>query len=244
MLKKIGLLIIVLLLVSGSVFSQEINKKSSDQILFNETEKYLNRICSLDRIFLDSIAKKISKPGKIYLALKKDVQVKLVLDETIDLYLDDTDFEDATIYITSGCLLMLENEAELAGNIAHELAHLASLYDRTTLADTVEEQLVIELSADKAAFLVLKEMGYRLEAVVDVLDRVLSKYLDRVILLQPKSSLECRVLAGQKLAKEIYISESKKRKDYKEYLLASEAQFKAMKIIVKYLQDKQNKSGK
>lgn len=244
MIKRIALAGFVLLIVFN-IFPQENNsQKSSDQVLFNETEKYLNKICSLDRIFLNSIAKKISKPGKIYLVLTKDVPVKMVLDETIDLCIDDTDFEDATIYITSGYFLILENEAELAGDIAHELAHLAFLYDRTNSANTVEEQLDIELAADRAALLVLKEMGYRLEAVADVLDRVLSKYLDRVILLQPKSSLERRVLAGQKLANEIYISASKNRKDYKEYLLASETQFKAMKIIVKYLQNKQEKSGK
>jgi len=244
MIKKIALAGLVLLIVFN-IFPQENNgQKSSDQVLFNETEKYLNKICSWDRIFLNSIVKKISTPGNVHVVLSRDVSVKLVLDETIDLCIDDTDFEDATIYITSGYLLILENEAELVGDIAHELAHLASLYDRTGSANTVEEQLEVELSADKVALLILKEMGYRLEAVADVLDRVLSKYLDRIILLQPKSSLERRVLAGRKLANEIHISESKSRKDYKEYLLVSETQFQAMKIIVKYLQNKSEKSGK
>lgn len=236
MIKRITLAGFILLFVFN-IFPQENNsQKSSDQILFNEAEKYLNKICSLDRIFLNSMAKKLSKPGKIYLVLKNDVQVKMVLDETIDLCIDDTDFEDATIYITSGYLLILENEAELVGDIAHELAHLASLYDRTNLANTVEEQLDLELSADKTAILVLKEMGYRPGVISDVLDRILSKYLDRILLLQPKSSLERRALAAKKLANAIYAS--KNRKSYKKYLLASETQFKAMKTIVKYLQDK------
>jgi hypothetical protein len=241
MIKRIALAGLVLLIVFN-IFPQENNgQKSSDEVLFNETEKYLNKICSLDRIFLNSIAKKISAPGNVYVVLSRDVPVKLVLDETMDLYIDDTDFEDVTIYITSGYLLILENEAELAGDIAHELAHLASLYDRTSSANTYDEQLRIELAADKTAILVLKEMGYRLEAIAEVFERVLSRYLDRIILVQLKSSLEHRVSAGKKLANEIYGSESKNRKDYKEYLVASKAQFKAMKIIVKYLQDKSGK---
>lgn len=242
--KKIGSRLIIFgigFLLFVNVFPQEINiQKTSDQILFERVEKYLNDICDFDRTFLNLIAAKISQPDNIYVPLDKKVPVRLMINENLALFFLGTGIEDFEIYITSGYLLILENEAELAGKIAHELGHLSSLSDRKNPANTDEEYLRSEIVADRAAIFVLKETGCNPRLVPDVLARILAKYSDK--LTRHKEILVHRYLAAKKLADEICSSESNNHTKYKEYLYFSEIEFKSIKTIAKYLQDK--KSGK
>lgn len=249
-IKRLVIIFTAVFLLSSFVCAQEDGiKKNTDQVLLQkEVEKYLNDICSSGRLSLNSVIKKIDPSGKEYIRLNEYMSVVLIIHSSEDcgaLYcvdpLDPTKLRDVIMYITSGYFLMLENEAELAVSIAHELGHLSFLNDRFRVQDiTEEESLKSEMAADKIGILVAKEMGYKPEALVELHKKIFGEYSDKVHQAWSKEETH-RFLVIKKLVKEIYEAEPENKDKYKEYLYFTEAQFKDMKKIVKYLQD--TKSG-
>lgn len=230
MKKKIGnrlLILGIVLLLSVNVFAQEASAY---------VEKYLNSISFFNRLFLNIVIEKIDPTGNSYIRLDKDVLVKLIITSNIDCYIDYTDYGNATIYITSGCLLILENEAEIVAGIAHELGHASSRYDRIYIPYTDEEYLDSEMAADLIGILVAVEMGYKPDVATKVFERVLAMYPTNA---NYQKFLVPRILVMKELIQGIYEAESENK--YKEYLYFTETEFKAIKTIVKSLQDK--KSG-
>lgn len=242
-MKKIAVFLVIILLLFANVFAQRIDlQKNSDRFLLERVEKYLNSISFFDRLFLNIVIEKIDPSGSNYIRLDKDVLVKLIISSAIDCrtnyyidYGDPTDLTDATIYITSGFFLILKNEAEIAASIAHELGHLSSLHDRVYSSITNEEYLECEMAADRMGILITKEIGYKPEALADLFRQILSEYSDKLYWIRPKELFVHRFLAAKKLTDEI---RSQDQKEYKKYLYFTEIQFKTIKKIVKYLQDK------
>lgn len=243
-MKRIGAFVVILLVCCAGLFSQESNvQKTTDKVLIEGVEKYLNKISAFSQIFLNQIVNKISQPDNPYVRLSENVPVKLDLyGDFIDIYMEFTYIANAQIYISSKAFLLAEDEAEIVSMIAHELAHLASCHDRIIQDNTAEDYLKSELAADRVAILILKEMGYRPDASSDFFSRILAASSEDLKLSLPRELLVRRFLAVKKMTNEIYQASSKNQKYYK-YRYVSESEFKSLKIIVKSLYEKY-KSGK
>ncbi len=242
MSKRVVILTAILLLVSSVyVFTQtDETKNSSDEILFENVEKYLNQICTVSRTFLNRALTKMNRLEDNYNYIGSDIPVRLFFTEGLVMVLDWTEFDNPIIYVSSGYILMKKNEAELVSSIAHELGHFSSSYDRNHCDDYDYNYLKSETLADRAAIFVLNEMGYGPETTAELYGRILANYADKIKWIRSKHYFVRRFQIATVLAEKIRSSQP--NKEYKEYIVFPKSKFISVKTIVLYLQDKYCKS--
>lgn len=233
MIKKVGALGFVLLLLVANVFSQE------------KVEVYLNKILDFHEKTVKEIVKNFPEDKQDwYNPLHRDYQVVLKYSKLLAIYVDTTDIESQKyIYITTGVLWSedeidgkqikweTKSEAEIAGILAHELAHLILTSDQKTMPNSDEEYIEQEVAVDMIAIMILLKEGYQFMDYMNWLERYLTERYGLFQDTRPKEVFQKRVQLAKRIAtKTLFNFPFDKRK---KFIIATNEEFEKMKKLIK-----------
>lgn len=233
MIKKIGALGFVLLLLVTSVFSQE------------KVEDYLNKILDLHEKTVKEIVKNLPEDKRDwYNPLYRDYQVVLEHSKLVNVYVDVTYIESQKyIHISTGVLWSedeingkqikweTKSEAEIAGLLAHGLAHLISAPDQKIMPNSDEEYIESEIVADTIAIMILLKEGYQCMAYMNWLERCIKERYDLFEQIRSKEVFHERVQSAKRMATRILLGLPFDKR--KKFIIATQEEFEEIKELLK-----------